>query len=79
MKQIVAPFTDDQVASLKEFQRCGYWHPFTCCDRQTMEPTLDGMQCPKCGRLQRLVYEFMADWGWKRAGPGWFGCFHGLP
>lgn len=54
-----APFTDDEVRILKLWQENDYMHPFTCCDHQTMEPTNEGMKCPKCGRLQEWVHDFM--------------------
>jgi len=31
MEEIKAPFTDEQVKSLNEFQKKGRFHPFTCC------------------------------------------------
>jgi len=61
MKQTIkeAPFTDEEVRILKLWQENDYLHPFTCCDHLTMKPTKEGMKCPKCGRLQTWVHDFM--------------------
>lgn len=37
MDQIKAPFTDEQVKALNEFQKKGRFHPFTCCSPQEIK------------------------------------------
>ena len=63
-----APFTDDQVKSLKEYQESGIFHPFTCggkdC-REDLEPTNNGWVCKSCEYTQDWCHEWMANWEWK--------------
>lgn len=66
---IKAPWTDEQVKNLNEFQQCGVCHPFTCggkkdgkdC-RADLVATKDGWICPDgCGYKQDWAHESMAD------------------
>lgn len=64
-----APFTDDQILSLNEYQSSGVFHEFTCggenC-REAMVAQRDGWVCPTCGyNKQNWAWEWMANWGWK--------------
>jgi len=50
--------TDEQVKNLQDYQDAGEFHPYTCCDHQVMNATKQGLVCPKCGRVQRLLHDF---------------------
>jgi len=72
-----APFTDQQIRKLNEFQNAGQFHPFTC-DRKAVEcetnvtprdyskdgvliATKDGWVCP-CGKYtQNWAHKFMGE------------------
>lgn len=74
--KVTAPFTDEQVASLKLFQQSGF-HPFTCCSTDNegnhcernkqpnsgaLIPTNEGWVCP-CGKYtQDWAHHFMTDY-----------------
>ena len=66
-----APFTEEQVAAINNYQKNAPFHPFTCCghacDRSEREDeglliaTLDGLVCP-CGKwTQDWVHDFMTQ------------------
>jgi hypothetical protein len=68
--KVVAPFTEDQVNSLNDYQTIGPYHPFTCgndnCHHITLIATRDGWECPNCHKWrQNWCHPFMADWSWK--------------
>jgi hypothetical protein len=67
-REVSAPFTDDQVASLNACQAEVSWHPFTCgtdeC-RAVLKAEPDGWRCPRCGYRQGWAHGFMADWSWR--------------
>jgi hypothetical protein len=72
-EQIKAPWTQEQVESLNEYQRSGVMHPFTCghC-RRTLTATEAGWICRECalhGReyKQDWCWNWMADGTWRRA------------
>jgi len=52
---IHAPFDDEQVEVMARYQKEGRFHPYTCCNHQTMVMTHDGLKCPKCGVVQNWV------------------------
>jgi hypothetical protein len=62
---IHAPWTDEQVAKLAEWQTCRWVHPFTCGgDHGTQKdrvltPTREGWVCRTCGYTQNWAHEFM--------------------
>lgn len=70
MSIIKAPFTEEQIKSLEEWQKGIRFHPFTCCshdgcDRNSQPnngeliPTKDGLICP-CGKWkQDWCHDFM--------------------
>ena len=65
----LSPFTEDEINSINEFQKCIYWHPFTCGDgcEDALIATVEGMRCPKCVTYrQNWVHDFMANWKWIR-------------
>jgi hypothetical protein len=72
MSKIVAPWTDDQVASLNGWQTCGYVHPFTGepgpdGQRPDLIATPDGwVEFDGGPVVQTWAHGFMADWSWKR-------------
>lgn len=68
-EQLNAPFTEDQVYRLNQYQDDEWFHPFTCCgpdgcrDRLGTEgndrkliATVDGWICPTC--------DYTQDWAW---------------
>lgn len=74
---IVAPWTDEQVETLNAFQRSGFFHPFTCGERDERHQQYretngdrddgllvaynDGWRCPVCDWRQNWAHSFMAD------------------
>lgn len=66
MRKIVkAPFTDNQVSNINDFQKSGFMHEFTCGNHHDGEKTLiavnDGLICPTCDYTQNWVHSHMAD------------------
>lgn len=59
--QIHAPFSPAQVRGLREWQACGWVHPFTCCDHRTMNVEEQGFICPACKRVQTWAHDFMIE------------------
>lgn len=71
MAHIKAPFTEEQVHKLQEWQE-GPGHPFTCCSHDGCDrlnqpnegaliPTVDGWVCP-CGKWkQDWCHDFMCE------------------
>lgn len=50
-----APFSDWDVEVIREYQKGEIFHPYTCCDHQTMTMSRAGLVCPKCGALQTWI------------------------
>ena len=77
VRTMKAPWNDDQVKSLNEYQGASAFHPFTCGKREPdnephiLEATIDGWRCRKCEAKGDFSYKqdwcmaFMADWSWK--------------
>ncbi len=67
-----SPFSPEQVASLEGYQKCGYFHPFTCdrC-RADLKPTESGWICSVdgCECTQDWCHDFMADNSWLKGQP----------
>lgn len=63
MSMIYAPYTEEQVARLREWQASDFVHPFTCC-HVGMNVEQHGFVCLKCGNIQTWCHDFMAE------GPG---------
>lgn len=62
MNQIKAPFTQDQVNHINEFQESGLVHPFTCPnDSSVLLAHCAGLECPNCDYMQDWVHDVMAD------------------
>jgi hypothetical protein len=62
MKQIKAPFTQDQVNHINEFQESNIVHPFTCGnDGSILFAHCAGLECSSCDYTQDWVHEGMAD------------------
>ena len=70
--KIIAPFTEEQVINLNNYQTKGKFHPFTCCGHngcnrmaQTNEgllvATTDGWICPCEKYTQDWAHAFMAE------------------
>ena len=67
MTNAYAPFTEDQILSLNEYQTQSHFLPVTCghCGYPLLA-TKDGWVCPNCQRWkQEWAHGFMADWSWK--------------
>lgn len=74
---VTAPWTEDQVKSLNEYQRSGVFHPFTG------QRGADGSETPliatREGWVERVggpivqawTHSWMADWSWKEMGSKW--------
>lgn len=64
------PWSDDQVNSLNEYQKCGYCHPFTYGDdpnQVDLIATRDGWVAVENGPIvQDWAHPFMSDWSWKK-------------
>lgn len=62
---IYAPFTDEQVKNLNEFQAAGYIHPYTCGNDhdgdRILIATNAGWICPSCNYTQNYCSSYMAD------------------
>lgn len=64
-----APWSDEQVAKLNEWQTCGWVHPFTCVYRGdeyhvhngdcALVAERDGWRCPVCEYHQDWAHDFM--------------------
>jgi hypothetical protein len=64
MKNITAPFTQEQIVYLNQFQVAGVMHPFTCRDHieVSLVATESGWICPtECDYTQNWAHDFMAD------------------
>jgi len=66
MSEVCAPWTDEQVANLNEYQQRGMFHPFTCqCPHpgRVLVAERDGWKCPngKCGHKQTWAHIAMAN------------------
>lgn len=65
-----APWTDEEVESIKGFQEAGSFHPFTCPEHTDFEliPYTEALLCPltNCMYKQTWVHSFMADGSWSR-------------
>ena len=78
--QVEAPWTDDQVASLNGWQKCGWVHPFTGTrgphgEETVLIATRDGWIEKEGGPVvQTWAHDFMVNWAWKQAeGSVWMG------
>lgn len=72
-QRIFAPWTDEQVAALNNWQETAHVHPFTCGgsvhdgnthgERPTLVANTDGWTCPEehCNWRQNWAHAFMAD------------------
>ena len=58
---ITAPWTEEQVAALNDYQRGGWMHPFTCHDNAVLVATAAGWTCLSCDFTQDWAHAFMAD------------------
>ena len=67
-EQIQAPWSDEQVRSLNEYQESGFFHPFTCRCRGNLVAQQDGWICPNgCEWSQTWCWDWMANWDWKKS------------
>jgi len=66
LKKVDAPFTDDQLASLRDFQSCGVMHAYTCpkCGLELI-PTHIGLFCRDHGVVQSWALRFTTDGSWQ--------------
>lgn len=76
-KSVNAPWTDDQVESLNQYQLAGWLHPFTNHWRVALSnpkvdliATTDGwVETPGGEVVQNWAHRYMADWSWKGMKP----------
>lgn len=63
MSKIYAPFSDEQVKNLNDYQKLGIVHPFTCGKdhdgNRVLVATNNGWVCPTCDYSQNWAHEFM--------------------
>lgn len=71
MAIIRAPFIDEQVNNLNDYQKHGMFHEFKCICRATLVAENKGMVCPSCGKVQDWVHDFMADGSLKNSMSEW--------
>lgn len=67
MNRYEAPWTQDEVHSIDEYQQDEDLHPLTCPDcagNQALSAYLDGLKCKSCNYTQNWVYPWMADYNW---------------
>lgn len=62
-------WNDEQVASLKAFQACGFFHPFTYGEGELLIPTSEGWTNAEGKVTQTWAHDWMLDWSWKRNDP----------
>lgn len=68
-----APWTEEQVINLNDYQKAGVMHPFTCANRgkdghslfSTLIANTDGWNCPECDYTQNWAHDFMVDGVWR--------------
>ena len=67
---IKAPFNDEQIRSINEFQHCNYFHPFTCANdsNHVLVAYNAGLMCPNndCKYTKEWVHNFMQDFSWQQ-------------
>jgi len=64
-KKVNAPFSEEQVASLREFQECGVLPGYTCqhCGSMLL-PIKIGLSCPEHGVTQSWAVGFTTNGSW---------------
>lgn len=67
MAQITAPFTEEQIQSMNEYQKSDRVHPFTCSEHSDIPliATPAGWICKHCDYKQYWSHEWMGDWRWR--------------
>jgi len=69
--RIDTPWTDDQVASLNAYQKCGHHHPFTYGEgaaKVDLIATAAGWVAHHGGPVvQTWAHEFMCNWAWRQS------------
>jgi hypothetical protein len=60
------PWSEDQLASLRGYQTCGYLHPYTCgrCG-SLLYVEADGWRCSGDDYAQDWAHRFSTDWSWR--------------
>lgn len=65
-----APWTEDQISSLNDYQASGRFHPFTCVmpGHGALTAITSGWIClePDCRYRQPWAHGWMADRSWER-------------
>lgn len=75
--KVEAPWTDEQVRRLNDFQNSGAFHPFTCPEQREVShnkgeahkdtdliATNDGWVCPECDYTQNWAHKGMLETDW---------------
>jgi hypothetical protein len=62
MELVKAPWTDEQIKALEEYQTDGRFHPYTCGSNhkglRILTPTKDGWVCKYCEYKQDWCHSF---------------------
>jgi hypothetical protein len=65
----LAPWTDEEVASLRDYQRSGRFHPFTCVDGHgPLTAERMGFRCQQCTFHQPWAFVWMTNDSWRIMG-----------
>jgi hypothetical protein len=64
---MLAPFTKVEVKEINDYQKSERVHPFTCLcsDNPKLVAKQEGLVCPKCGYIQRWIYNWIPDGSWR--------------
>jgi len=58
MSIVYAPWTDEEVANLENWQKIGIVHPYTCVCGKILKPYRYGWHCNSCNYIQRWCHDF---------------------
>jgi len=63
----LAPWTEDEVASINEYQRSNKFLPFVCSERHNLTAKSDGFSCPICPQFfLNWTYPWVLNSFWKQ-------------
>lgn len=65
----LAPWSDEEIASLQEYQASGRFHPFTCVEGHgALTPGRMGFTCAQCDFAQPWAFAWMTNGSWRYMG-----------